>query len=280
MYNFEFHRPTTVDEAAKFLKAEDAKLLAGGQTLLPTMKQRLASPSHVIDIGGVTGLSSIDHKGGSLVLNKAGGGTTLRGGTLTIGALARHAEVAESSEARDAIPALALLAAGIGDPAVRNRGTIGGSIANNDPAADYPAACLALGATIVTNKREISADEFFTGLFETALAADEMILRAVFPAPGRAAYAKFRNPASRYAMVGVFVAERQGDVRVAVTGAGQSGVFRLPAMEKALSDRFDASAIANVRVDPSNLISDIHAAADYRAHLIGVMARRAVQTAA
>jgi carbon-monoxide dehydrogenase medium subunit len=280
MYNFEFHRPTTVDEAAKFLKAEDAKLLAGGQTLLPTMKQRLASPSHVIDIGGVTGLSSIDHKGGSLVLNKTGGGTTLRGGTLTIGALARHAEVAESAEARDTIPALALLAAGIGDPAVRNRGTIGGSIANNDPAADYPAACLALGATIVTNKREISADEFFTGMFETALAADEMILRVVFPAPGRASYAKFRNPASRYAMVGVFVAERQGEVRVAVTGAGQSGVFRLPAMEKALSDRFEVSAIANVRVDPSNLISDIHAAADYRAHLIGVMARRAVQTAA
>jgi carbon-monoxide dehydrogenase medium subunit len=280
MYNFEFHRPTTVDEAAKFLKAEDAKLLAGGQTLLPTMKQRLASPRHVIDIGGVTGLSSIEHKGGSLVLNKTGGGTTLRGGTLTIGALARHAEVAESAEARDAIPALALLAAGIGDPAVRNRGTIGGSIANNDPAADYPAACLALGATIVTNKREISADEFFTGLFETALAADEMILRVVFSAPGRAAYAKFRNPASRYAMVGVFVAERRGEVRVAVTGAGQSGVFRLPAMEKALSDRFDVSAIANVRVDPSNLISDIHAAADYRAHLIGVMGRRAVQAAA
>jgi carbon-monoxide dehydrogenase medium subunit len=280
MYNFEFHRPTTVDEAANFLKAEDAKLLAGGQTLLPTMKQRLASPSHLIDIGGVTGLSSIEHKGGSLVLNTAGGGTTLRGGTLTIGALARHAEVAESPEAKDAIPAIALLAAGIGDPAVRNRGTIGGSIANNDPAADYPAACLALGATIVTNKREISADEFFTGLFETALAADEMILRVVFPAPGRAAYAKFRNPASRYAIVGVFVAERQGEVRVAVTGAGQSGVFRLPALEKALSDRFDASAIANVRVDPSNLISDIHAAADYRAHLIGVMARRAVQTAA
>jgi carbon-monoxide dehydrogenase medium subunit len=280
MYNFEFHRPTTVDEAARFLNAENAKLLAGGQTLLPTMKQRLASPSHVIDIGGVTGLSSIEHKGGSLVLNPSGGGTTLRGGTLTIGALARHAEVAESPEVRDAIPALALLAAGIGDPAVRNRGTIGGSIANNDPAADYPAACLALGATIVTSKREISADAFFTGLFETALAADEMILRVMFPAPGRAAYAKFRNPASRYAIVGVFVAERQGDVRVAVTGAGQSGVFRLPAMEKALSDRFDASAIANVRVDPSDLISDIHAAADYRAHLIGVMARRAVQTAA
>jgi aerobic carbon-monoxide dehydrogenase medium subunit len=223
MYNFEFHRPTTVEEAAKFLKSEDAKLLAGGQTLLPTMKQRLAAPKHVIDIAGVTGLSSIEHKGGSLVLDPAGGGTKLRGGTLTIGALTQHAVVAESSEVKDAIPALALLAAGIGDPAVRNRGTIGGSIANNDPAADYPAACLALGATIVTNKREIAADDFFTGLFETALEADEMILRVAFPAPGRAAYAKFRNPASRYAIVGVFVAEqRPGNVRVAVTGAGKA----------------------------------------------------------
>ena len=280
MYNFEFHRPTTVDEAARYLKSEDAKLLAGGQTLLPTMKQRLASPKHVIDIGGVTGLSSIEHKGGSLVMDKTGSGTKLRGGILTVGALARHAEVAESPETRDAIPALALLAAGIGDPAVRNRGTIGGSIANNDPAADYPAACLALGATIITNKREIAADEFFTGLFETALEPEEMILRVAFPAPGRAAYAKFRNPASRYAIVGVFVAESRGDVRVAVTGAGQSGVFCVPAMETALTSRFHAEAIANVRVNPSNLISDIHAAADYRAHLIGVMARRAVEAAA
>jgi carbon-monoxide dehydrogenase medium subunit len=280
MYNFEFHRPTTVDVAARYLKSEDAKLLAGGQTLLPTMKQRLASPKHVIDIAGVTGLSSIEHKGGSLVMDKTGSGTKLRGGILTIGALARHAEVAESPETRDAIPALALLAAGIGDPAVRNRGTIGGSIANNDPAADYPAACLALGATIVTSKREIAADDFFTGLFETALEPDEMILRVAFPAPGRAAYAKFRNPASRYAIVGVFVAESRGEVRVAVTGGGQSGVFRVPAMETALTARFAAEAIANVRVDASNLISDIHAAADYRAHLIGVMARRAVQAAA
>ena len=280
MYNFEFHRPTTVDEATKHLKSEDAKLLAGGQTLLPTMKMRLAAPKHVIDIAGVTGLASIEHKGGSLVLDKSGGGTKLRGGTLTIGALARHAEVAESAEAKDAIPALALLAGGIGDPAVRNRGTIGGSIANNDPAADYPAACLALGATIVTNKREIAADDFFTGLFETALGPDEMILRVSFPAPGRAGYAKFRNPASRYAIVGVFVAESRGNVRVAVTGAGQSGVFRMPAMETALANRFEADAIANVRVDASNLVSDIHAAADYRAHLIGVMARRAVQSAA
>jgi aerobic carbon-monoxide dehydrogenase medium subunit len=279
MYNFEFHRPTTVDEALRFLKSEEAKLLAGGQTLLPTMKQRLAAPKHVIDLGGVTGLSSIDHKGGSLVMGKAGG-TVLRGGALTIGALTTHAQVANSAEVKESLPALAMLAAGIGDPAVRNRGTIGGSIANNDPAADYPAACLALGVTVVTNKREIAADDFFTGLFETALEPDELILRMVFTAPGRAGYAKFRNPASRYAIVGVFVAERQGEVRVAVTGAGQNGVFRVPEMEAALARKFDPSAIDGIRVNASDLVSDIHAQADYRAHLIGVMARRAVQTAA
>lgn len=281
MYDFSFHRPTTVDEAVKHLRsAEDAKLLAGGMTLLPTMKMRLAAPKNVIDLGAMTGLSSIEHKGGSLVMSKSGGGTVLRGGKLTIGALARHAAVAESAEIKEAIPALAALAGGIGDPAVRNRGTIGGSIANNDPSADYPAACLALNATIVTNKREIAADEFFTGLFETALEPDEMILRVVFPAPARAAYAKFRNPASRYAIVGVFVADHGGEVRVAVTGAGQSGVFRVLAMEERLTAKFDADAIGSVKIDASNLISDIHAAADYRAHLIGVMARRAVQSAA
>jgi carbon-monoxide dehydrogenase medium subunit len=279
MYNFEFHRPTTVDEAVRFLNSDDAKLLAGGQTLLPTMKQRLAAPKHVIDLGGVTGLSSIEHKGGSLVMNRTGGGTVLRGGTLTIGALTRHADVATSPEVREAVPALANLAGGIGDPAVRNRGTIGGSVANNDPSADYPAACLALGASIVTNKRGIAADDFFTGLFETALQPGELILNIVFPAPGRAAYAKFRNPASRYAIVGVFVSENRGEVRVAVTGAGQSGVFRVPAIERALTDRFEPSVIDTVKIDPSNLISDIHAAADYRAHLIKVMAKRAVQAA-
>ncbi|MEX0590881.1 MAG: xanthine dehydrogenase family protein subunit M [Xanthobacteraceae bacterium] len=284
MYNFDFQRPASVDEAVKQLRAgNDAKLLAGGQTLLPTMKQRLAAPKILVDLGAISGLSSIDHKGGSLVMGKAptGGDTmVLRGGELAIGALARHADVADSLDVQGAIPALASLAAGIGDPAVRNRGTIGGSIANNDPAADYPAACLALGATILTNKREIAVDRFFTGLFETALEADEIILRVVFPSPGRAAYAKFRNPASRYAIVGVFVAERRGEVRVAVTGAGQSGVFRVPEMEKALGNRFSPDAIANVKIDAANLISDIHAAADYRAHLVGVMARRAVRTAA
>ncbi|MCC6946346.1 MAG: xanthine dehydrogenase family protein subunit M [Bradyrhizobiaceae bacterium] len=279
MYNFDFHRPRSVDEAVKHLQAEDAKLLAGGQTLLPTMKQRLAAPKNVIDLNAIGGLSGIEHKGGSLVMDKNAGGTVLRGGTLSIGALTRHAEVAESEEVKQAIPALAALAAGIGDPAVRNRGTIGGSIANNDPAADYPAACLGLGAAIVTNKREISADDFFKGLFETALAADEMILRVVFPAPGRAAYMKFRHPASRFAIVGVFVSEKQGAVRVAVTGAGQSGVFRVPAMEKALAERFEPDAIEGIKIDPSDLVSDIHAAADYRAHLIGVMAQRAVKAA-
>ena len=281
MYDFSFHRPTTVDEAVKQLRStEDAKLLAGGMTLLPTMKMRLTAPKNVIDLGAVTGLNSIEHKGGSLVMSKTGGGTVLRGGKLTIGALTRHAAVAESPEVRETIPALASLAGGIGDPAVRNRGTIGGSIANNDPSADYPAACVALNATIVTNKREIAADDFFTGLFETALEADEMILRVVFPAPSRAAYAKFRNPASRYAIVGVFVADHGGEVRVAVTGAGQSGVFRVSAMEERLTAKFDAGAIGGVKIDASNLVSDIHAAADYRAHLVGVMARRAVQTAA
>jgi carbon-monoxide dehydrogenase medium subunit len=284
MYNFEFQRPASIDEAVKHLRvASDAKLLAGGQTLLPTMKQRLAAPKILIDLGAIGGLSAIELKGGSLVMGKSpagGDAMVLRGGELTIGALARHADVADSPDVQGAIPALASLAAGIGDPAVRNRGTIGGSIANNDPAADYPAACVALGATIVTNKREIAADRFFTGLFETALENDEIILRVVFPSPGRAAYAKFRNPASRYAIVGVFVAERRGEVRVAVTGAGQGGVFRVPDMEKALGNRFSPDAIANVKIDPANLISDIHAAADYRAHLVGVMARRAVRTAA
>ena len=281
MYDFVFHRPASIDEAVGHMRRDaDAKFLAGGQTLLPTMKQRLAAPKALIDLGAVSGLDVIEHKGGSLVMGKAEGAMVLRGGMLTIGALTRHAEVATSSDVQAAIPALARLAEGIGDPAVRNRGTLGGSIANNDPAADYPAACIALGATIVTNKREIAADRFFTGLFETALEADEIVLRVSFPVPGRAAYAKFRNPASRYAIVGVFVAEQRGDVRVAVTGAGQSGVFRVPEMERALASRFEPEAISKVKVDPAGLVSDIHAAADYRAHLVNVMARRAVRAAA
>lgn len=264
MYDFIYHRPKDLQEAAALLQAkEDAKLLAGGMTLIPTLKQRLASPSDLIDLSGVEGLSTIERKGKHLL----------------IGAMATHAEVATSAVVRRAIPSLGELAAGIGDPAVRHRGTIGGSVANNDPAADYPAACLALGASIFTNKREIAADDFFTGLFETSLEPGEIITSVCFPVPVKAAYMKFPNPASRYALAGVFVAKRAKDVRVAVTGAGVSGVFRLPAMERALDKKFVPKSIENVKVSEDNLVSDLHAAADYRAHLISVMARRAVDAA-
>ncbi|MEX2127322.1 MAG: xanthine dehydrogenase family protein subunit M [Xanthobacteraceae bacterium] len=263
MYNFNFHRPTDLKGAAGLLKEEDAKLLAGGQTLIPTLKQRLAAPKHLVDLSGVEGLSGIERKGRNIV----------------IGAMARHADVATSAVVRKAIPALSGLAEEIGDPAVRNRGTIGGSLANNDPSADYPSAALALGATIITNKREIAADDFFKGLFETALEPDEIIVQVCFPVPMKAGYAKFPNPASRYAMVGVFVAKDGKGVRVAVTGAGESGVFRAPAMERALAKKFVAKSLDGIKADASGLISDLHGAADYRAHLIGVMARRAVEAA-
>lgn len=264
MYAFEYHRPTSLRQAASLgTQVEDAQFLAGGHTLLPTMKQRLAAPSNLIDLGQVQELRGIERSSRSV----------------TIGAMTTHATVANSNDVQEAIPALAELAEQIGDPHVRNRGTIGGSIANNDPAADYPAACLALGATIVTNKRKIPADEFFRGLFETALEDGEIITKVSFPVPTKAAYAKFRNPASRYALVGVFVAKRAGEVRVAVTGAGANGVFRVPAMEKALSQRFTAKSLDGVIVSPDGLNSDIHADAGYRAHLIGVMARRAVKAA-
>jgi aerobic carbon-monoxide dehydrogenase medium subunit len=265
MYAFEYHRPSTVRQAASLLaKVEDGKLLAGGHTLIPTMKQRLARPANIIDLAGVEGLSGIERTGRALV----------------IGAMARHADVEASAVVREAIPALAALAGGIGDPHVRNRGTIGGSIANNDPAADYPAACLALGATIVTNKRKLAAEEFFTGLFETALDEDEIITKVSFPVPGKAAYAKFANPASRYALVGVFVAKRGSDIRVAVTGAGSNGVFRWSEAEAALKTRFAPKSLDGVKMSADGLNGDIHADADYRAHLIGVMARRAVAAAA
>jgi carbon-monoxide dehydrogenase medium subunit len=227
------------------------------------MKLRLAAPGNLIDLSRVEELRSIERSARSV----------------TIGAMTTHAEVANSPEVREAIPALAELAEMIGDPHVRNRGTIGGSVANNDPSADYPAACLALNATIVTNKRKIPADEFFTGLFETALEEGEIITRISFPIPAKAGYAKFRNPASRYALVGVFVAKRASEIRVAVTGAGASGVFRVPAMEQALATRFSAKSLEGVTVPPDELNSDIHADAQYRAHLISVMARRAVQAA-
>jgi carbon-monoxide dehydrogenase medium subunit len=264
MYEFKFHRPATVRQAANLLaKNEDAKLVAGGHTLIPVMKQRLASPPHLVDLSKVENLAGIEMKGRALA----------------IGAMTTHAEVANSPIVGEAIPALASLAGVIGDPAVRHRGTIGGSLANNDPTADYPAACLALDATIVTNKRRLTAEEFFQGLFTTALESDEIITRVMFPLPKKAAYVKFRNQASRYALVGVFVARRPSDVRVAVTGAGGNGVFRVTAFEEALKKRFSSKAIEGLSVAAEGLNSDIHGSAEYRAHLIGVLARRAVAEA-
>ena len=263
MYAFEYHRPESLSGAVADLANPDAKALAGGMTLLPTMKQRLASPAALIDLKSVHELAGIAREGDNLA----------------IGAMTRHADVARSNVVQTAIPALAVLAGGIGDPHVRNMGTIGGSVANNDPSADYPAGALALGATIVTNKRRIPAPEFFTGLFETALEAGELITQVIFPIPQRAAYMKFANPASRYALVGVFVAKTAGGVRVAVTGAGSNGVFRLSEFEAALDANFSPAALNALSVPASGLNSDLHADADYRAHLIGVMARRAVAAA-
>ena len=264
MYEFKFSRPGTVRQAANLLaKTEDAKLVAGGHTLIPVLKQRLAKPPHLIDLSKIEGLDTIEMKGRSLV----------------IGAMARHASVANSAIVGEAIPALAKLAGMIGDPAVRHMGTIGGSIANNDPTADYPAACLALDATIVTNKRKIKADDFFKGLFTTALEADEVITRVQFPLAKKAAYIKFRNQASRYALVGVFVAKRPSEVRVAVTGAGGDGVFRVKSFEEALKKRFSPKSLAGLTVPADGLNSDLHGSAEYRAHLISVLATRAVEEA-
>ncbi|KMO15562.1 FAD binding domain-containing protein [Methylobacterium platani] len=264
MYAFAYHQPTSLKEAVSLLAGEDAKLVAGGHTLIPTMKQRLAAPGTLIDLGKVPDLVGIERSPRSI----------------TIGAMTTHGAVADSADVKEAIPALAELAALIGDPAVRHRGTIGGSVANNDPAADYPAACLALGATISTNKRKLTAEEYFTGLFETALEEGEIVTGVSFPIPHKAAYEKFRNPASRYALVGVFVAKRPSDIRVTVTGAGSNGVFRWTEAEEALAKRFSAKSLEGMSPSASGLNSDIHADADYRAHLIGVMARRAVQKAA
>jgi carbon-monoxide dehydrogenase medium subunit len=264
MYAFNYHKPATVAEAASLAgKHADGKLLAGGMTLLPTMKQRLASPSDIIDLSKVGDMRGIE----------------VKDGVVTIKALTRHVTVATSADVQKAIPALAELAGMIGDPAVRNRGTIGGSVANNDPAADYPSACLALGATIHTNKRSIPADDFFVGLFETALGEGEIITSISFPVPDKANYQKFRNPASRYAIVGVFVAKKGSDVRVAVTGAGDAGVFRQKDFEAALKANFSPAALDGKSQSADGLNSDIHADAEYRAHLIGVMAKRAVAAA-
>ncbi|MFC4171140.1 FAD binding domain-containing protein [Microvirga sp. GCM10011540] len=265
MYAFEYHRPTSIGQAATLAtEVEDIKFLAGGHTLLPTMKMRLAAPAGLIDLSQIAELHGIERSAESI----------------TIGAMTKHAEVVNSSEIRESIPALAEMAELIGDPHVRHRGTIGGSVANNDPSADYPAACLALNATIITNKREIAADDFFQGIFTTALEEGEIITRVSFPIPSRAAYAKFRHPASRYALVGVFVAERGNDVRLAVTGAGADGVFRVPEMEQSLSRHFAPDALEGIIIPPEGMNGDIHADAAYRAHLVGIMARRAVQAAA
>jgi carbon-monoxide dehydrogenase medium subunit len=263
MYAFAYTKAASVRQAASLLtKKEDAKLLAGGMTLLPTMKQRLASPASIIDLGGVEELRGVELKGRAVV----------------IGAMTRHADVESSPVVQQVIPGLAALAGTIGDPHVRNRGTLGGSIANNDPAADYPGACLALNATIITNKRKIAADEFFTGLFETALEDGEIIAKVSFPIPARMGYAKFANPASRYALVGVCVAKKGSEVRVAVTGAGSSGVFRWKEAEAALA-KFNPASLDGLKASAAGLNSDMHADAEYRAHLIGVMARRATAKA-
>jgi carbon-monoxide dehydrogenase medium subunit len=264
MYPFAYERAANAAAAAATLAGDgDAKLLAGGQTLLPAMKLRLNAPSKLIDLSRVAELK----------------GVSVSATEVTIGAMTPHHDVATNKEIAQAIPGLAALAGMIGDPAVRHKGTIGGSIANNDPAADYPAACLGLGAVIVTNKREISADAFFKGLFETALEEGEIIVKVRFPRPLASAYVKFRNPASRFALVGVFAAKTSGGARVAVTGAGSNGVFRWKEAEAALASNWSEGAIAGLKASAAGLNSDIHADAEYRAHLIGVMAKRAVTAA-
>jgi len=260
MHDFNYKNVSSIDDALGAHKsAQDATYLAGGQTLLPTLKQRLAQPSDVIDLSGLGDLNFVNI-----------------GDAIVIGAMTPHAVVASSGELGQALPALADLAGEIGDPQVRNRGTIGGSIANNDPAADYPSACLALNATITTDRRDITADEFFSGMFDTALEEGEIITKVSFPIPEAAAYMKFPNPASRYALVGVFVAKTGSEVRVAVTGAGEDGVFRATELEDALSNNFSPDSLSNITISPDGLLSDIHAQNDYRASLIVTMAKRAV----
>jgi carbon-monoxide dehydrogenase medium subunit len=263
MHAFNYHRPASLKDAAGLLeKNKEGKLLAGGQSLVQAMKLRLSSPSDLFDLNAIGELKSIGSDGKNV----------------TVGAMTRHAEVAASSSVKKAIPALAELAGGIGDRQVRHMGTIGGSLANNDPAADYPAAVLGLGATVVTNKGKHEADKFFKGLYETALKPGEIITQVVFPVPKRAAYMKFKNPASRFAIVGVFVAETASGVRVAVTGAGPCA-FRQAEMEKALSSKFAPESVAAIKVKADGLNADLHASPEYRAHLITVMCKRAVAAA-
>jgi carbon-monoxide dehydrogenase medium subunit len=263
MYSVTYHRATSVADAAKLAKGKDAKYLSGGMTLIPAMKTRLAAPSDLVDLGHIADMKGI----------------TVSGRTVTIGAGTTHYEVATHAGLKSVCPALAALASHIGDPHVRHKGTIGGSIANNDPAADYPAAMLALDAVIVTNKRELPAAKFFKGLFETALKEGEIVTAVTFTAPAKAGYEKFRNPASRYAMTGVFVAQTKDGVRAAVTGAGDNGVFRSREIEAALAKAFEPSALDGVKVPSEALMGDIHASPDYRANLVVVMAKRAVAAA-
>jgi carbon-monoxide dehydrogenase medium subunit len=261
MYETKYHKASSIEDAVSLIgKSDDGKLLSGGQTLIPTMKARLAAPADLVDVSGIAHMHGIN----------------VSGSTITIGAATTHAEVAGNADLQAACGSVACLAAGIGDAAVRHKGTIGGSVANNDPAADYPAALLALGATIKTNTREIAADDFFVGLFETALEDDEIIISVSFDAPTKAAYAKFPNPASRYAMVGVFTAQTADGARVAVTGAGSDGVYRQSDMEAALDKAWSTDAIADVQVGSEGIMSDMHGGAVYRANLVKVMASRAV----
>jgi len=262
MHAFQYHRPSSVKDAVAAASKDEAKYLAGGQSLVQAMKLRLSAPSDLVDLGALADLKTLKADAGGV----------------TVGAMVRHAEVAASSSVQKAIPALAALAGMIGDRQVRHMGTIGGSLANNDPAADYPAAVLGLGATITTNKRKIEADKFFRGLYETALEPGELITSVTFPVPKRAAYMKFKNPASRFAIVGVFVADFGNAVRVGVTGAGPSA-FRQTEMEKALAAKFAPESVAGVKVKADGLNTDLHASAEYRAHLVTVMARRAVEAA-
>jgi carbon-monoxide dehydrogenase medium subunit len=265
MYETTYHRPSSVDEAAAlFAKGSEAKYLAGGHTLLPVMKQRLASPSDIIDLGRIKELVGIE----------------LTGDALTIKAATTYFDILQSADVKKAIPAIVHLVSVLGDPQVRYRGTLGGSIANNDPAADFPAAVLALGATVKTNKRSIAADDFFKGLFTTALADGEIITAVSFPIPAKAGYSKMRHPASRFALTGVFVAKtKSGDVRAAATGASQNGVMRVSAIETALKANWSAAALDNVKISADGLLTDIHGSSAYRANLIKVMAQRAVAAA-
>lgn len=263
MYETTYHRPKSVSEAASlFSSSGDAAYISGGHTLLPTMKARLASPGNLIDLRHVPELKGIQVSGDSV----------------TIGAATTHREVSTSGDVKKAIPSLAALAGSIGDPAVRHLGTIGGSVANNDPAADYPSAVLALAGTVHTDKRQIAADQYFTGLYTTALNEGEIVTKVAFKVPAEAGYAKFRNPASHYPMAGVFIARhKDGSLRVAVTGAGNGGVFRWKAAEDALAKNFSADALKGLIVDASGLMGDIHGSQEYRANLVNVMARRAME---